>query len=61
MAKFIDATPTWEAILPIVLTAYTDGETAETKRNAYEELRRMAQIADTYNEIVNNQKGVQDA
>lgn len=56
MPKFIDATPTWEAILPIVLTAYTDGETSETKRKAYEELRRMAQIADMYNEMGNSLK-----
>lgn len=44
----IDATPTWRAILPIILTALEIG-TPEGKRIAKEELERMADAADAYN------------
>lgn len=41
----IDLTPTWASVLPILLTAYTDG-TPEGQRLAEQELKRMAKIAD---------------
>ena len=43
--KTIDITPTWEAVLPLLLAAFEDG-TPEGRRMAREELRRMASIAD---------------
>lgn len=42
----IDLTPTWQAVLPILLAALEDG-TAEGKKIAREELHRMAKAADT--------------
>lgn len=44
----IDITPTWRAILPILLAAYKDG-TETGQRLAFEELQRMAMAADAYN------------
>lgn len=41
----IDLTPTWPAVLPILLAALEDG-TEEGKRMAREELKRMAQVAE---------------
>lgn len=43
----IDLTPTWEAILPMFLTALDIG-TAEGQAIARAELKRMAQLADLY-------------
>lgn len=42
----IDCTPTWVAILPLLLHALENG-TAEGQRTARAELVRMAAIADT--------------
>jgi hypothetical protein len=42
----IDLTPTWEGILPAMLTLYAEAETIEAKQTAYEELTRMARLAD---------------
>lgn len=44
--RYIDATPTWAAILPALLAAVTDG-TAEGQRIARAELARMARAADS--------------
>lgn len=44
--RYIDATPTWAAILPALLAAVTDG-TAEGQRIARAELVRMARAADS--------------
>lgn len=44
--RYIDATPTWAAILPALLAAVTDG-TAEGQRIARAELIRMARAADS--------------
>jgi len=41
----IDLTPTWEGILPLLLTGYAEG-TPEGQRLAREELSRLARIAD---------------
>ena len=43
----IDMTPTWVAVLPIMLAALTDGS-PEAQRIAKEELKRMAELADAY-------------
>lgn len=44
--RYIDATPTWAAILPALLAAVTDG-TTEGQRIARAELVRMARAADS--------------
>lgn len=46
----IDLTPTWAAVLPILLAAVEDG-TAEGRKIAREELARMAGFADKYVEL----------
>ena len=43
----IDITPTWEAILPIMLAAVENG-TQKGRAIAKEELLRMAKLADLY-------------
>jgi len=47
----IDCTPTWEGILPILVTGLLDGNDT-AKQIAKEELRRMAQLADAYVALV---------
>ena len=55
-AETIDATPTWEGILPLLLTAHEDGN-AQGRKIALEELTRMAKLADAY---VASQSGKED-
>jgi hypothetical protein len=43
--KFIDATPTWEGILPLYIGGIESG-TYEGRKSAMEELYRMARLAD---------------
>lgn len=43
----IDATPSWSAILPLLLLTLESG-LSEGRRNAREELKRMADLADRY-------------
>lgn len=50
MVGVIDCTPTWEAVLPSLLAVITDGN-AEGQKIAKQELRRMAQAADRFNEL----------
>ena len=45
MITAIDCTPTWEAVLPMLLLVLKDG-TTEGQKIAKEELRRMARAAD---------------
>ena len=47
----IDLTPTWAAVLPALLAVIEDG-TDEGRKMAREELARMAQAADKYNELM---------
>lgn len=47
----IDFTPTWRAIVPIIIAALTDG-TDEAKNAAKAELYNMAKAADAYNASV---------
>lgn len=46
-SQTINVTPTWEAILPLLLAVYTDGNFTGRKESEAE-LRRMAQLADRY-------------
>lgn len=43
--QYIDATPSWEGILPYLIVIMQDG-THEGQKLAREELRRMARLAD---------------
>lgn len=43
----VDATPTWEGLLPLYLMAYENGA-SKGRRAALEELQRMAKLADAY-------------
>jgi len=43
----IDVTPTWKAMLPVMIEALTNG-TPTGKQLAREELARMADLADHY-------------
>lgn len=46
---FLDLTPTWQGILPVMVLALTNG-TPTGQRAAQEELARMADAADKWNE-----------
>lgn len=50
----LDVTPTWTALLPYFFAVLEDG-TAEGKRIARDELRRMAQAADNWNTHANEE------
>ena len=43
----IDLTPTWEGILPVLVTLLKDGN-REGRATALDELNRMAKLADAY-------------
>lgn len=47
MTKTIDLTPTWSAILPVLLEGYEQAS-PDGRRIALEELQRMASLADRY-------------
>lgn len=47
---FIDLTPTWRALLPALVQVAANGETAEARKQAMDELYRLADIADGMNE-----------
>ena len=47
--QYIDVTPTWRAVVPILIAALRDG-TDEGHRAATAELYRMADIIDRMNE-----------
>lgn len=47
----INCTPTWEGVLPIIISGLKDGSDA-TYKNMMEELRNMAKTADKYNELI---------
>ena len=42
MPMKVDITPTWEALLPVLIRVATQGETAEARDAAMSELLRMA-------------------
>ena len=45
----VDLTPTWSAILRVLLAVYEDSATADGRATALTELQRMADAADRYN------------
>jgi hypothetical protein len=46
--KTIDLTPTWRGILPALLAIFEHGD----RQTALDELAKMANLADRYNEMV---------
>lgn len=46
MTHYIDMTPTWSEILPVLLMLLTQSETEEGRKTAHDELKRMAALAD---------------
>lgn len=42
----IDLTPTWRGIAPVLFRIIRDAETPEALRKAYDEMMRMAALAD---------------
>lgn len=58
-SKFMDLTPTWEGILPAMLTLLKQDSTPfETVKHVESELLKMAKIADKY---VESQKDKMEA
>lgn len=53
VAFTIDLTPKWAEVLPMLLDAATEGKTMAGRKNAREELIRLAHIADTFNACQN--------
>jgi hypothetical protein len=51
MTKTIEATPTWSALLPVLIQA-ADSDRFETRQAAMDQLERMAELADAYLAIV---------
>lgn len=49
--EYIDCTPTWEGILPVLLTLLENGN-AQGKATAKAELVKMAKLADERNAMV---------
>ena len=49
-SKTVDVTPTWQGILPVLLTLL-QSDNLQTRQIAESELRRMAGLADGYVEI----------
>ena len=45
--QYVDMTPSWEGLLPYLLTIMRDG-TTEGQKLARQELTRMAKMADRY-------------
>ncbi len=46
--KSIILQPTWKGIMPLLLEVAINGETAEGRENAKEEILRCAEVADEY-------------
>lgn len=44
--EYVDCTPTWRGILPLLVELATNAGTSEARETAWKELRRMAEIAD---------------
>lgn len=44
--KVIDITPTWQSLIRALVLLATQGETAEARETAWQELDRLAKIAD---------------
>lgn len=50
MGNTVNITPTWKGVLPVLMAVLEHG-TDEGKRQAREELTRMAEAADQYNAL----------
>ena len=46
--EYIDCTPTWKGILPALLLIYTQAETVKARAEAFDELVKMAALADRF-------------
>jgi hypothetical protein len=46
MTETVNITPTWTAMLPVLLVLALEGDTGEARETARQELRRMAKLAD---------------
>lgn len=53
--KTIDITPTWSGLLP-ALVDLTTSESGETRNFAWSELRKMARVADLFNDQARGSK-----
>ena len=49
--RTLDLTPTWTEVLGLLLAVYETGK-GDARTQALAELRRMAQAADSYNELI---------
>lgn len=47
--EHIDITPTWEGILPLLVEVAVNGETVAARKEAMDELRKIARAADAMN------------
>ena len=47
--KFIDATPTWQQLLPLLIEVASNGDTSKARQNALNELMRLAKTVDDIN------------
>ncbi len=59
MSQAVNVTPTWSAVLPMLIMAIENGP-SEGSYHAIQELRRMAEIADNWNEEANKNSEVHD-
>jgi len=48
MSEYIDMTPTWSAMTPIMLHAIENGTMEDSKKALREEIGRMAKLADLW-------------
>jgi hypothetical protein len=53
--KVIDITPTWEAVLPLMINIIENGK-AEGRKDMIDELGKMARCADLYNKMIKEEK-----
>jgi len=44
--KYIDCTPSWEGLLPVLVEVAANGTSSEARTTAYEELRKLLRFAD---------------
>lgn len=56
--RYIDLTPAWVDILPALLMLHGQ---ARTRREAFVELKRMAEAADLYNDACRLEKAKEEA
>jgi hypothetical protein len=55
--KTIDVTPTWSALLPLLLVVYKQSKDPKAIKEMTQEFKNMAQAADKYNELINTTNG----